>query len=56
MRLITKKATLYTEMLHHGAVIHNHQHVLPFNPIEHPVVLQLGGCDPKLLADAAAIG
>ena len=56
MRLITKKATLYTEMLHHGAVIHNHQHVLPFNPIEHPFVLQLGGCNPKQLADAAAIG
>jgi tRNA-dihydrouridine synthase A len=43
-------------MLHHGAVIHNHQQVLPFNPIEHPIVLQLGGCDPKLLADAAEIG
>lgn len=24
MRLITKKAVLYTEMLHHEAVIHNH--------------------------------
>jgi tRNA-dihydrouridine synthase A len=53
MRLLTKNAVLYTEMLHHGAVIHNHQQVLPFNPIEHPIVLQLGGCDPKLLADAA---
>lgn len=43
-------------MLHHGAVIHNHKHVLPFNPIEHPIVLQLGGCDPNLLAEAAVIG
>jgi tRNA-dihydrouridine synthase A len=56
MRLITKKATLYTEMYHHGAVINNHKHILPFNPIEHPIVLQLGGCDPKLLAEAAKIG
>ena len=31
MRLITKKATLYTEMLHHGAVLNNHARVLPFN-------------------------
>jgi tRNA-dihydrouridine synthase A len=56
MRLISKKATLYTEMLHHGAVLHNHKQVLPFNPIEHPIVLQLGGCDPNLLAEAAVIG
>jgi len=46
MRLITKKATLYTEMLHHDAVIHGHSYLLPFNQIEHPVVLQLGGSDP----------
>jgi tRNA-dihydrouridine synthase A len=56
MRLISKKATLYTEMLHHEAVVHNHKHVLQFSPLEHPIVLQLGGCDPKGLAEAAKIG
>jgi len=33
MRLITKKATVYTEMIHHDAVINNHSHLLPFNQI-----------------------
>jgi tRNA-dihydrouridine synthase A len=53
--LITKRSTLYTEMLHHGAVINNHAKVLPFSKIEHPVVIQLGGCNPKDLAEAAVI-
>jgi tRNA-dihydrouridine synthase A len=56
MRLITKKATLYTEMLHHDAVIHSHDHLLPFNQDEHPIVLQLGGSDPDKLAEAAVLG
>ena len=43
-------------MLHHGAVTNNHKAVLPFNKIEHPIVLQLGGCDPIELAKAAVIG
>jgi len=55
MRLLTKKAILYTEMVHHDAIIHSHQWLLPFSPEEHPIVLQLGGCDPDKLAEAAII-
>lgn len=43
-------------MIHHNAILHNHQNVLPFHPSEHPVVLQLGGSEPEKLADAAEIG
>lgn len=56
MRLITAKAVVYTEMLHHDAVLHSHSHLLPFNVEEHPIVLQLGGCDPERLALAAKLG
>lgn len=43
-------------MLHHNAITNHHTHLLPFHPSEHPIVLQLGGCDPVGLADAAEIG
>jgi tRNA-dihydrouridine synthase A len=33
MRLITKRATVYTEMVHMNAVVHNHEKVLPFSEI-----------------------
>jgi tRNA-dihydrouridine synthase A len=56
IRLITKTAVIYTEMLHHDAVIHSHSHLLPFNKEEHPIVLQLGGSDPGKLAEAAQLG
>ena len=42
-------------MLHHNAILHHHQGLLPFHPKEHPLVLQLGGCDPFKLADATEI-
>lgn len=53
MRLLAPKALLYTEMITTGAIEHNHNRVLSFNPIEHPIALQLGGADPKALANAA---
>ena len=56
IRLITRKSVIYTEMLHHDAVIHSHHALLPFSPEEHPVVLQLGGSDPDKLAQAAVLG
>ena len=31
------------------------QRFLSFNPLEHPVALQLGGNDPRLLAEATKI-
>lgn len=57
MRLITRQAVLYSEMVTAAAIIHgDRQRLLGFSPLEHPLVLQLGGSDPKLLAEAARIG
>ncbi|NVJ67322.1 MAG: tRNA dihydrouridine(20/20a) synthase DusA [Gammaproteobacteria bacterium] len=56
MRSITKHAVLYTEMITTGAILHGDQagH-LKFNNEEHPVAIQLGGSDPKDLAECAKI-
>ncbi|MCA8920564.1 MAG: tRNA dihydrouridine(20/20a) synthase DusA [Planctomycetes bacterium] len=57
MRLITRRTLLYTEMVTAGAVLHgDRDHVLGFDPVEHPVALQLGGEDPEQLAECARIG
>ena len=56
-RHLTRGALLYTEMLTTGAVIHGDRaRLLGFDRSEHPVALQLGGSDPRALADAATIG
>lgn len=56
-RLISPNARLYTEMVVDQAVIHGkRERLLGFDPAEAPVALQLGGCDPGLLSQAAAIG
>jgi tRNA-dihydrouridine synthase A len=56
-RGLTRYARLYTEMVTTGAVIHGHRaRLLGFDPAEHPVALQLGGSDPKALAQCARIG
>jgi tRNA-dihydrouridine synthase A len=56
-RLLTRRALLYTEMLTTGAVIHGDwARLLAYHPAEHPVALQLGGCDPHALAQCARIG
>ncbi|WP_375625738.1 MULTISPECIES: tRNA dihydrouridine(20/20a) synthase DusA [unclassified Bartonella] len=55
-RLLTKKALLYTEMVVADAVIHGvREQLLAFSDKECPVALQLGGADPKKLAEAARI-
>ncbi len=55
-RLISKNTLLYTEMVTTGAVIHgDRERFLGFNPEEHPVALQLGGSDPKALAQCAKL-
>ncbi len=55
-RLLTRRALLYTEMLTTGAVIHgDRDKILGFDPFEHPLAVQLGGSDPKVLAAAARI-
>jgi len=54
LRLISKKAFLYTEMVTTGAIIHgDRSRFLDFNTEEHPVALQLGGSNPVDLAECA---
>lgn len=56
-RLLSRHIRLYTEMVTADAVIRgDRRRLLGFSPIEHPVALQLGGSDPKKLAEAARIG
>jgi len=57
LRLISRHAMLYTEMVTADAVLYgDRERVLGFDPAERPVALQLGGCDPPKLAKAARIG
>ena len=56
-RLLTRRALIYTEMVTTGAVLHGDRtRLLGFDPLEHPIALQLGGCDPAALAQSARIG
>jgi tRNA-dihydrouridine synthase A len=55
-RLLTRRALLYTEMITTGAVLHGDRaRLLAFDPAEHPLALQLGGSDPRALAQCARI-
>jgi tRNA-dihydrouridine synthase A len=55
-RLLTRRALIYTEMVTTGAVLHGDRaRLIGFDPSEHPVALQLGGSDPRALADCARI-
>jgi tRNA-dihydrouridine synthase A len=55
-RLLTRRALLYTEMVTTGAVLHGDRaQLIGFDPFEHPVALQLGGSDPRALAQCARI-
>ncbi|ALO46140.1 tRNA dihydrouridine(20/20a) synthase DusA [Pseudohongiella spirulinae] len=57
LRLLSRHALLYTEMVTSGAIIHGDvaRH-LAFDPAEHPVALQLGGSEPPDMARAAEAG
>ena len=56
-RTLTRRALLYTEMVTTGAVLHgDRERLLGFDAREHPVALQLGGSEPRDLAQAARIG
>ena len=55
-RQLTRNALLYTEMVVADAIIHgDRDRHLAFNPIEHPVALQLGGSEPDKLMKAVII-
>src|SRR5690606_10641932 len=57
LRLITRNAWLYTEMVTTGAILHgDRERLLGFDPAEQPVALQLGGSDPAELAACARLG
>ena len=56
-RLLTRRARLYTEMVTADAVVFGpRERLIGFDATEHPVALQLGGAEPKRLAEAARIG
>jgi len=52
-RLMSKQTVLYTEMVTTGAILFGKGDYLGFNEQEHPLVLQLGGSDPKALVECA---
>ncbi|KAK3257639.1 hypothetical protein CYMTET_33285 [Cymbomonas tetramitiformis] len=57
-RLLTHHTWLYTEMVVDKTLLYNPDSLekwLEFSPIQHPVVLQLGGSDPESLGAAARL-
>lgn len=57
LRLISRHALLYTEMVTTGALLHGQrERFLAFDPGEHPVALQLGGSNPAELARCSRMG
>lgn len=56
-RLLSPRARLYTEMVTSAALIRGKQdRLLEHSQQEHPLALQLGGSDPRELAEAARLG
>ena len=56
MRLLSKNARLYTEMITTGAILHGDaERHLAYNDEEHPLALQIGGSNPADLGRACAI-
>jgi tRNA-dihydrouridine synthase A len=54
---MSKNAQLWTEMVTAKAIIHGDKNrLLDYDAQEHPLVLQLGGSDPKEMATAAKVG
>jgi tRNA-dihydrouridine synthase A len=56
-RLLSPRARLYTEMVTSAALLRGKQlRLLEHSQQEHPLALQLGGSDPRELAQAACLG
>ena len=56
LRQVSSSARLYTEMITTGALLHGDvKRHLEFSPQEHPLAVQLGGCDPTELSTCAKI-
>ncbi len=55
-RLLSKNLLVYSEMIVDRSIIFgDRERLLSFNPKEHPIAIQIGGNDPKLLAEATKI-
>ena len=55
-RLLSRRARLYTEMVTTGALIFGpRERLLKYSPAEHDVALQLGGSNPRDLANCAVM-
>ena len=55
-RQISRRTLLYSEMITSSAIIHGDRDLLlAFDPIEHPISLQLGGDNPEEIARAIEI-
>lgn len=55
-RLMSREVLLYTEMVTAPALVRGGaEHLLDYDPSEHPVAVQLGGSDPEELAAAVRI-
>ena len=56
MRLMSQHTRMYTEMITTGALLYGDtERFLAYHPAEHPLALQLGGCDPQALAQCAQL-
>ena len=56
LRLISKNVILFTEMIPTNAIIHgDRKKLLEYSYNEHPIILQLGGGDPKEISQCAKI-
>ncbi len=56
-RLVTRRSLLYTEMVTAPAILHGpRDRLLRFAPAEQPVALQVGGSEPREVAQAARLG
>jgi tRNA-dihydrouridine synthase A len=57
LRQISRHCRLYSEMVTSAALLRGDpERLLAFHPAERPLALQLGGCDPVELAQAARLG
>ena len=56
IRLISKKTVLFTEMIHSNAILYGNKNKLEeYSNIENPIVLQIGGNDPKNLGKVSKL-
>ncbi len=56
LRLISRRLLLYTEMITTNALLHgDRERLLAYDPLEHPVAVQLAGSDPVALAACAEL-